>query len=174
MTTRTQIQVRGVVQGVGFRPYVFALAVGAALRGRVFNNHAGVLIDVEGEAEAVAQFVSALGRRPPPLAQIEAVERRDDLAPANYRDFRIVESDAAGGHAIPVAADVATCRACLEELFDPRDRRYRYPFINCADCGPRFTLIEDIPYDRAKTTMREFAMCQDCRVEYENPLDRRF
>jgi len=162
------------VQGVGFRPFVFSLAGRFALRGRVFNNGDGVLIDVEGDGRAVERFIAEVESNPPKLSVIESVERFDDLEPANYRDFRIIESDSSGEKFAPVQADVATCDDCLRELFDPRDRRYRYPFINCANCGPRFTIIEDIPYDRSKTTMREFAMCRDCRVEYENPLDRRF
>jgi len=174
MATRVQIQVRGLVQGVGFRPFVFSLAGRFALRGRVFNNGDGVLIDVEGDGRAVERFIAEVESNPPKLSVIESVERFDDLEPANYRDFRIIESDSSGEKFAPVQADVATCDDCLRELFDPRDRRYRYPFINCANCGPRFTIIEDIPYDRSKTTMREFAMCRDCRVEYENPLDRRF
>jgi len=174
MATRVQIQVRGLVQGVGFRPFVFSLAVRLALRGRVFNNGDGVLIDVEGDGSAIERFIAEVESNPPTLSVIESVERFDDLGPANYRDFRIIESASSGEKFAPVTADVATCDDCLRELFDPLDRRYRYPFINCANCGPRFTIIEDIPYDRAKTTMREFAMCRDCRVEYENPLDRRF
>jgi len=162
------------VQGVGFRPFVFSLAERLALRGRVFNNGAGVLIDVEGDGRAVERFIAEVESNPPALSVIESVERLDDLESANYRDFRIIESASSGEKFAPVPADVGVCDDCLRELFDPRDRRYRYPFINCANCGPRFTIIEDIPYDRAKTTMREFAMCQDCRVEYENPLDRRF
>ena len=174
MATRVQIQVRGLVQGVGFRPFVFSLAGRLALKGRVFNNGDGVLIDVEGDGRAIERFIAEVESNPPTLSVIESVERFDDLEPANYRDFRIIESVSSGEKFAPVPADVATCDDCLRELFDPRDRRYRYPFINCANCGPRFTIIEDIPYDRAKTTMREFAMCRDCRVEYENPLDRRF
>jgi hydrogenase maturation protein HypF len=174
MATRVQIQVRGLVQGVGFRPFVFSLAGRLALRGRVFNNGDGVLIDVEGDGRAIERFIAEVESSPPRLSVIESVERFDDLEPANYRDFRIIESASSGEKFAPVPADVATCDDCLRELFDPSDRRYRYPFINCANCGPRFTIIEDIPYDRAKTTMREFAMCRDCRVEYENPLDRRF
>src|SRR5207248_9830360 len=112
---------------------------------------------------------------PPPLSLIEAVERRSDLAPANFRDFRIVESEAgARSEFTPISADIATCLDCLRELFDPKGRRYRYPFINCTNCGPRFTIIEAVPYDRARTTMRDFEMCEECRAEYENPLDRRF
>jgi len=174
MATRTQILVRGIVQGVGFRPYVFSLARKRALRGRVFNDSTGVIIDVEGERRAIEQFVSEISLHPPPLSRIEAVERNDNLAPADYRDFRIVESAVAGAKVTPVSADIATCHDCLRELFDAHDRRHHYPFINCTNCGPRFTIIEGIPYDRARTTMRDFEMCRACRAEYENPLDRRF
>src|SRR6266540_2779817 len=174
MATRVQILVRGVVQGVGFRPYIFSLARRRDLRGQVLNNATGVLIDVEGEKSAIEQFINEIEFNPPPLSQIESIERRDDLPLANYLEFRIVESEAAGRKFVPLSADIATCADCLRELFDPRDRRYRYPFINCVNCGPRFTIIEDTPYDRAKTTMREFTMCAACQAEYENPCDRRF
>lgn len=174
MTTRAQILVRGIVQGVGFRPYIFSLARKRALRGQVFNNPSGVVIDIEGEAQAIDQFVNEISQHPPPLSQIEAVERNDNLIPADYNDFRIVESAAAGQKFTPISADIATCQDCLRELFDPRDRRFRYPFINCTNCGPRFTIIETIPYDRAQTTMRDFDMCPVCQSEYQNPLDRRF
>ncbi len=174
MATRTQILVRGIVQGVGFRPYVFSLASRRSLRGRVFNNTAGVIIDVEGEPRAIEQFLNEIGSNPPPLARIESVECSGVLDPANYADFRIVESAQAGKKFVPISADTATCGDCLRELFDPGDRRYRYPFINCTNCGPRFTIIEGVPYDRAQTTMRNFPMCAECRAEYENPLDRRF
>jgi hydrogenase maturation protein HypF len=174
MDGRVQILVRGIVQGVGFRPFIFSQAQRRALRGRVLNNTTGVLIDVEGEMNAISQFIDEIRFSPPPLSVIESVERRDHLTPANYADFRIVESDAAGEKFVPLSADIATCNECLKELFDPADRRYRYPFINCTNCGPRFTIIEGVPYDRDKTTMREFAMCAACRAEYENPRDRRF
>jgi hydrogenase maturation protein HypF len=174
MATRTQILVRGIVQGVGFRPYVFSLAQQRVLRGRVFNNSSGVVIEVEGGAQAIEQFVNDLTNCPPPLALIESVERSDDLTPANFGDFRIIESAVAAEKVVPIPADIATCADCLRELFDPRDRRYRYPFINCTNCGPRFTIIQEMPYDRARTTMREFVMCDECRAEYEDPLDRRF
>jgi hydrogenase maturation protein HypF len=159
---------------VGFRPYVFALARRRALKGQVLNNKTGVLIDVEGEVRIIEEFVNEIRRSAPPLSIIESVERNDNLDLAHYQDFRIVESAANGEHLTPISADVATCADCLRELRDPRDRRYRYPFINCTNCGPRFTIIEDIPYDRAQTTMRDFEMCAACRAEYENPLDRRF
>jgi hydrogenase maturation protein HypF len=174
MDARVQILVRGIVQGVGFRPFIFSQAKRRALRGHVLNNTAGVLIDVEGEMSAIGQLIDEIRSSPPPLSVIESVERRDNLTPANYDDFRIVESEAAGEKFVPISADIATCNECLKELFDPQDRRYLYPFINCTNCGPRFTIIEDVPYDRDKTTMREFAMCEACRAEYENPLDRRF
>lgn len=174
MTTRAQILVRGIVQGVGFRPYIFSLARKRALRGQVFNNPSGVVIDIEGEAQAIDQFVNEISQHPPPLSQIEAVERNDNPIPADYNDFRIVESAAAGQKFTPISADIATCQDCLRELFDPRDRRFRYPFINCTNCGPRFTIIETIPYDRAQTTMRDFDMCPVCQSEYQNSLDRRF
>ncbi|MEN3332035.1 MAG: hydrogenase maturation protein HypF [Blastocatellia bacterium] len=174
MDARVQILVRGIVQGVGFRPFIFTQAKRRALKGLVLNNTTGVLIDVEGEMSAIGQFIDEIKSSPPPLSVIESVECRDNLTPANYDDFRIVESDGAGEKFVPISADIATCNDCLKELFDPEDRRYRYPFINCTNCGPRFTIIEDVPYDRDKTTMRDFAMCEACRAEYENPLDRRF
>ncbi|HEX7177519.1 MAG TPA: carbamoyltransferase HypF [Pyrinomonadaceae bacterium] len=169
-----QILVRGIVQGVGFRPYVYSLAARGALRGRVLNNTTGVLIDVEGEDHRIEEFINEITLNPPPLSQIESIQRHDDLASANYQDFRIVESAAEGVKLVPVSADVATCADCLRELFDSQDRRHRYPFINCTNCGPRFTIVEAVPYDRAQTTMRDFEMCAPCRAEYENPLDRRF
>jgi hydrogenase maturation protein HypF len=163
-----------MVQGVGFRPYVFSLARRRALKGQVLNNTTGVLIDVEGEGCTIEEFVNEIRTHAPPLSIIESVERSDNLDLAHYRDFRIVESAADGERVTPISADVATCADCLRELLDPRDRRYRYPFINCTNCGPRFTIVEDIPYDRAQTTMRDFEMCAACRAEYENPHDRRF
>lgn len=174
MPKRTQILVRGIVQGVGFRPHVYTLARRRALRGQVCNNSAGVLIDVEGESYLIEDFIGEIRRNPPPLSSVESVERIDDLDLAHYADFRIVESSATGARYTPVSPDVATCADCLAEMFDRRDRRFRYPFINCVNCGPRFTIIEGIPYDRAQTTMRDFEMCEACRAEYTNPLDRRF
>jgi hydrogenase maturation protein HypF len=171
---RVQIQVRGLVQGVGFRPFVFSLAQRRALRGRVLNNTTGVLIDVEGEGGQIEDFINDIRTNPPPLSLIESVERTHGLDNAYYQDFRIVESATEGAKFVPISADIATCRDCLRELQDPNDRRYRYPFINCTNCGPRFTIVEAIPYDRRQTTMQDFEMCTACRAEYENPLDRRF
>jgi hydrogenase maturation protein HypF len=132
------------------------------------------LIEVEGNASDIEQFVREIESNPPPLSLIDSIEFRDDLAPVAHREFRILDSIAEGQKSVPISADVATCDDCLRELFDPNDRRYRYPFINCTNCGPRFTIIENIPYDRANTTMRDFEMCAACRDEYEDPLDRRF
>jgi hydrogenase maturation protein HypF len=134
------------------------------------------LIEVQGKQCDIEQFISDLELSPPPLSAIESVECNHNLAPADYSDFVILESagDQDDEKFVPISADVSTCDDCLKELFDPRDRRYRYPFINCTNCGPRFTIIEDIPYDRAKTTMRDFEMCRACLAEYQNPLDRRF
>jgi len=174
VTTRAQIIVRGTVQGVGFRPFVYSNASRRALNGRVLNNAAGVLIDLEGEPADIEHFVRELELNPPPLSEIESIERVENLLPADYQDFRILESLADGQKLVPIAADVATCSDCLTELFDQTNRRYRYPFINCTNCGPRFTITKDIPYDRVNTTMAAFEMCAACRDEYENPLDRRF
>ena len=171
---RTQILVRGIVQGVGFRPFVFSHAHKRSLNGRVLNNANGVLIDLEGDAAEIDHFLRELETNPPPLSSIESIERLENLDPLDYADFRIVESDAAGQKRVPISADVATCADCLRELFDPLNRRYLYPFINCTNCGPRFTIVERIPYDRENTTMRRFEMCAACREEYEDPRDRRF
>jgi len=172
--TRVRVRVRGIVQGVGFRPFVYMLARRHSLKGLVLNDTAGVLIEVEGDGDAIGQFVEEIKTDAPPLALVESVEPSGDLDVAHYEDFRIVESADAGQKFVPVSADVATCADCLREMRDPADRRYRYPFINCTNCGPRFTIVEATPYDRARNTMRDFEMCEDCRAEYENPLDRRF
>lgn len=170
---RHVIAVEGIVQGVGFRPFVYREATARALRGFVRNDPAGVLIDVEGSPAALEDFLCALTQSPPPLARVLDVHRRS-APPCAYREFIIAPSDGPVDPAVPVAADVATCEACLAELFDPADRRYRYPFINCTHCGPRYTIVEGVPYDRPRTTMAGFEMCRDCRAEYQNPRDRRF
>ncbi|MHB8718265.1 MAG: carbamoyltransferase HypF [Candidatus Dormibacteria bacterium] len=170
---RTRVVVRGVVQGVGFRPFVWRHACALGLSGFVRNTSGSVVIEVEGRPAAVEAFVETLRRDPPPLARVDAIEC-DSLAPAGGSGFSIAASAPVPGEYQPVAADAATCAACVAELFDPADRRHRYPFINCTDCGPRFTIIEDLPYDRPLTTMRHFTMCADCAREYEDPADRRF
>jgi hydrogenase maturation protein HypF len=168
-----RIHINGIVQGVGFRPFIFALAERYALAGWVRNTSAGVDIEVDGAADLLEAFVAAISAEAPPLAQIDGVTAVS--IPANgHTGFEIVHSEAISGAFQPISPDVCVCADCLRELFDPNDRRYLYPFINCTNCGPRFTIIQDIPYDRPLTTMAPFAMCDDCRREYEDPRDRRF
>jgi hydrogenase maturation protein HypF len=170
---RTRARVEGTVQGVGFRPFVYRLAAELSLAGWVLNDERGVLLEVEGPAEAVDAFMRRLPAEAPPLADVERVlpEQRPLERSAG---FRIVESEREGAPEALVSPDTATCEDCLRELFDPADRRYRYPFINCTNCGPRFTIVRGVPYDRPLTTMAGFEMCGPCRAEYEDPADRRF
>jgi hydrogenase maturation protein HypF len=170
---RARARVEGVVQGVGFRPFAHRLAGELALDGCVRNDERGVVVEVEGDPVRVAAFLARLREDAPPLAVVERV-LAERVAPDDRPGFRIEASDADGPGAALVAADVATCEACLAELFDPADRRHRYPFLNCTDCGPRFTIVRAVPYDRPNTTMAGFAMCAACRAEYEDPADRRF
>ncbi len=167
------ISVRGIVQGVGFRPFVYGLAIEHSLKGWVYNTSEDVRIEVEGQAEAIKQFERELKTKAPPLACIESVTI-EYHAPRGYKKFEIKQSQAQTGKYQLISPDVGTCQACLGELLNPADRRYRYPFTNCTNCGPRFTIIEDMPYDRPQTTMRRFQMCPQCQAEYDNPLDRRF
>ncbi len=169
----SRISVRGVVQGVGFRPFVYQLAARHNLRGWVCNTSEDVKIEVEGEAKSIEAFTKDLRKQAPPLAHIEGMTATEGPA-VNYDKFEILRSVAEEGKYQLVSPDIATCRDCLEEIFNPDDRRYRYPFTNCTNCGPRFTIIKDIPYDRPNTTMKSFHMCPECRKEYENPLNRRF
>ncbi|MDX1997179.1 MAG: carbamoyltransferase HypF [Thermoanaerobaculia bacterium] len=172
---RRRLAVTGIVQGVGFRPFVHGLATRLGLAGRVCNLPGGVEIEIEGPAEAVAEFGRRLRSSPPPLAVLDAVvETEMVLAEPPGAGFEIVETRHGGDAVTPISPDVATCDDCLRELFDPADRRYRYPFLNCTHCGPRFTIIEDVPYDRAATTMRVFPMCPACAAEYHDPSNRRF
>jgi len=169
---RLRLRATGVVQGVGFRPFVHRLAGELGLAGWVLNDGEGVLVEAEGGDEQLERLIAALRERPPPLARVESV-RAQPLAPTGERGFRIAPSRG-GEAATPVAPDAATCDACLAEVFDPADRRHRYPFANCTECGPRFTIVRGVPYDRALTTMAGFEMCARCRAEYEDPADRRF
>ena len=163
----------GTVQGVGFRPFVFRLAEEAGLDGFVLNDERGVVVEVEGEVGAVELFAGRLEREAPPLAVVESV-RWTALPVAGLSGFRIAASGVGGEAAALVSPDSATCEACLAELLDPGDRRYRYPFITCTDCGPRFTIVRGVPYDRPLTTMAGFVMCAACQAEYDDPRDRRF
>jgi len=169
---RKRVRVRGTVQGVGFRPFVWHLAHELALDGWVANDAEGVIAEVQGDAGALAEFARRVRADAPPLARVESIECTG-CAVEPARGFAIAASR--GGIAgTPVTPDAATCRECLEELFDPADRRFRYPFINCTHCGPRYTITRSVPYDRSQTTMAGFTMCADCRREYEDPSDRRF
>ena len=161
------------MQGVGFRPFVYRLASELDLAGFVLNDERGVLVEVEGKDGAVDGFLRRLAEEAPPLASVEAVRPRD-VAPAGERGFRILASPHGGEPEALVSPDTATCGDCLRELFDPADRRYRYPFVNCTNCGPRFTIVRGVPYDRPLTTMAGFEMCPRCAAEYEDPADRRF
>jgi hydrogenase maturation protein HypF len=165
--------VSGTVQGVGFRPFVYRLAHELALSGWVLNDTRGVLAEVEGAAPALARFLERLDAEAPPLAAVERIDS-EPLAPSGGTRFEILASAASGEAETPVSPDGATCADCLAELFDPADRRHRYPFVNCTNCGPRFTIVTGVPYDRPLTTMAGFEMCAACRAEYEDPLDRRF
>ncbi len=171
--TRCRLTVSGVVQGVGFRPFVFGLAQKHGLTGFVGNDSGGVFVEVEGMETAVAHFQHDLSHHPPPLAHIEQITT-DDLPVQGSADFVIVHSQAQAAANTLISPDICLCDDCRRELFDPQNRRYRYPFINCTNCGPRFTIIKDIPYDRPLTTMAQFTMCPNCQAEYDNPLDRRF
>ena len=170
---RTRVRVEGIVQGVGFRPYVFGLANRLALAGFVGNDAQGVFLEIEGTEAAVAEFLRTLEAEPPPLAVIERVTAAAVAAVGEER-FTIVESRTGGEAQALVSPDTATCDDCLAELFDPTDRRYRYPFTNCTNCGPRFTIVRGVPYDRPLTTMAPFEMCPACAAEYHDPADRRF
>jgi hydrogenase maturation protein HypF len=170
---RKAIRVEGIVQGVGFRPFVYTLATGLGLSGFVGNDADGVFAEVEGPAAAVGKFLLALETDAPVLARIERVAATD-VAPTGSASFVIAASGPVGVRRTLVSADTATCADCLRELADPADRRFGYPFINCTNCGPRFTIVRDVPYDRPLTTMAPFAMCEPCAAEYHDPADRRF
>jgi len=169
---RRRFRVRGVVQGVGFRPFVYGLAGRHGLGGFVLNDGDGVTVEAEGDAAALDAFAASLRTEAPPLARVEAVTA-ESVPVLDEGGFSIAPSLPSPG-AAAVPPDVATCDDCLRELFDPADRRYHYPFLNCTQCGPRFTIVRGVPYDRASTTMAGFPMCADCRREYEDPADRRF
>ncbi len=168
-----RVRVEGTVQGVGFRPFVYRLAAELDLVGWVLNDSRGVLIEAEGEPGALARLLERLRSEAPPLAIVERVSD-EALDPTGEPGFRIAESEDRGSADAAVSPDVATCEDCLAEVMDPGNRRHRYPFTNCTNCGPRFTIVRGVPYDRPLTTMAPFEMCDRCRSEYEDPLDRRF
>ena len=175
MTTRRRLQVcvRGVVQGVGFRPFVYTCAAALGLSGSVRNDTSGAIVELEGEPAEIDHFLTQLRDRPPPLAVIESIESCD-IPLAGGTGFTIADTSRSDGGRTLTSPDVATCADCAAEQRDPSNRRYRHPFVNCTNCGPRFTIIAALPYDRASTTMASFAMCADCEREYTDPGDRRF
>lgn len=171
--TRKHIQVRGVVQGVGFRPFVYNLAASLGLTGYVFNSSAGVTIEIEGMEAAAQKFVETLRSDPPQLAEVTEIEI-SNIDVYGDTTFSILHSQREVGEFVLISPDAGTCDACWHDFGDPLNRRYGYPFTNCTHCGPRYTIIQDIPYDRATTTMSKFKMCEACAAEYQDPADRRF
>ncbi|HEX6098710.1 MAG TPA: carbamoyltransferase HypF [Thermoanaerobaculia bacterium] len=167
------IEIRGTVQGVGYRPWVYQLARTLGIGGRVWNHARGVSIEAHGSEDSLERFAAALRVEGPPAARVQAVVCTG-IAYVDRATFSIDESVESGEHRVSIPADLATCDDCLQELFDPADRRYRYPFINCTNCGPRYSIVTGAPYDRPKTSMAPFAMCAHCRSEYDSPADRRF
>ena len=168
-----RITVSGIVQGVGFRPFIFNLAEKYQLTGWVKNTSSGVEIEISGSDDALHSFLAAVRTEAPPLARIDHLSAAQ-CQTGEYRAFEIIASQPQAGEFLPVSPDISICPDCQRELFDPNDRRYRYPFINCTNCGPRFTIIRDIPYDRPNTSMAGFPLCPQCSQEYNDPRDRRF
>jgi hydrogenase maturation protein HypF len=173
MTSRIHIVIRGVVQGVGFRPFIYRLANELKLNGYVFNNSKGVFIEAEGDEKILGTFLSRIEKEKPALSVITSLEH-SILDPTGYNEFTIRESEVDEDVSALILPDIAVCDDCLNEMFNPDDRRYLYPFITCTNCGPRFSIIESLPYDRPNTSMKIFMLCDACREEYGNPLDRRF
>lgn len=168
-----KVHIQGVVQGVGFRPFVYNLAIAHHLTGWVRNTSQGVEIQANGDPKNLAAFLQAIQSQHPPLARIDHLAS-EAIEPTDHRSFTILTSQPQPGDFVPISPDISICEDCRRELFDPSDRRFRYPFINCTNCGPRFTIIQDIPYDRPLTTMANFPMCPDCQREYDDPANRRF
>jgi hydrogenase maturation protein HypF len=167
------IHIEGAVQGVGFRPFIYRLATESGLKGKVWNDGQGVDIEVEGPAENLEEFLVRIPKEKPPRAVIHAIEYQW-IPPNGYKDFQIIESQSSAELNVWILPDIATCDECLREVFDPSDRRYLYPFTNCTNCGPRYSIIHTLPYDRRNTTMHSFTMCPACQAEYEDPLNRRY
>jgi hydrogenase maturation protein HypF len=168
-----RLEINGIVQGVGFRPFLFQLAAKYNLFGEVSNTSHGVVVIVQGEEDKIKAFSDNIQKQKPLLSSISDIQSKE-ISKSGYTSFTIQKSKSSNDRSTLISPDVSICKDCLKELNDPDDRRYEYPFINCTNCGPRFTIIEDIPYDRPKTSMKHFPMCEDCQKEYYNPLDRRF
>jgi len=173
LAVRRLIHVSGLVQGVGFRPFVYRLASTLELSGSVKNTASGVVIEVQGDIDSVEEFLVRLYSETPPLAQIHHIAL-EELDCVEEEEFRITESRKGEPVRTLISPDVAVCDDCVREMFDPQDRRFCYPFINCTNCGPRFTIVRSIPYDRPHTSMASFPMCAACQAEYDDPHSRRF
>ena len=173
MIHRSKASIKGIVQGIGFRPFVYNLAKKRELRGYISNTSTGVDIEVEGELEQIELFFKEIENNHLPLARITSIDKTF-LSPINHQNFVIRESISHSQKTVLIAPDICVCEDCLREMRNPRDRRYRYPFINCTNCGPRYTIIKDVPYDRPFTSMSVFQMCDDCLREYNDPANRRF
>ncbi|WP_207260424.1 carbamoyltransferase HypF [Desulfovibrio sp. Huiquan2017] len=174
MRVRQRFTITGQVQGVGFRPFVYRIALDHGVTGSVNNSSDGVLIEVQGEAEQVGGFAEDLTGKLPPLARIVTLDSEQQATVNGEEGFIILESTRKSGNSVLISPDVATCKDCLDDMRDPDNRRYRYPFTNCTNCGPRYTITRSIPYDRPQTSMAEFVLCPECETEYRDPLDRRF
>ena len=170
---RMRITIHGAVQGVGFRPFIYRLASEMSLTGWVLNSPQGVFIEIEGRKRDLESFLYRMQREKPASSFIQSLEF-SFLDPVRFGSFEIRQSELAGAKNTLILPDIATCTECLSEILDPQNRRYRYPFTNCTHCGPRFSIIESLPYDRPNTSMKAFDMCADCRNEYANPENRRF
>ena len=171
---RQRFTITGQVQGVGFRPFVYRIALDNGVTGSVNNSSDGVLIEIQGTPEQAALFSEDLSAKLPPLAKIVTLDFENLTPVQNESEFIILKSTGGAGHSVLISPDVATCPDCMADMDDPDNRRYRYPFTNCTNCGPRYTITRSIPYDRPQTSMAEFTLCEECRREYEDPLDRRF
>jgi hydrogenase maturation protein HypF len=170
---RIKISIKGAVQGVGFRPFIYKLANSLDLKGYVLNTSQGVIIEAEGENNLLTEFTERIKSEKPPISLIQNISI-EKLPLNNFKNFEIKKSDLSGSPNAIVLPDIATCKECFEEIFDKNNRRYLYPFTNCTNCGPRYSIVESLPYDRTRTTMKKFNMCPECKAEYENPDDRRF
>lgn len=173
MLHRIKISIKGAVQGVGFRPFIFKLATSLNLKGYVLNTPQGVIIEAEGKEKTLDDFIQRIEKEKPPISLIQNI-KIENLPSNNFKNFEIKKSNLNGEPDAIILPDIATCDECRKEISDKKNRRYLYPFTNCTNCGPRYSIIESLPYDRARTTMKQFKMCPECRTEYENPLDRRF
>lgn len=173
MIQKVKIIIRGVVQGVGFRPFIYRLAKELGINGWIINSSQGVFIEAEQTRLTLEKFIRKIETERPKNSYIQSFEHTW-LDAEGFKEFEIRESNESGSKTALVLPDISTCNDCLEEIFDPGNRRYLYPFTNCTNCGPRYTIIADLPYDRCNTTMGEFEMCPECRAEYTDPLNRRF